>query len=115
MTAEWIQLAQTSRGGFVVSKRRSWDQRRCERMSEKGQVSQTLASTFAYMLSKGRKRVESFLTAAHEWVSTLKVNRWPETEEGLQKIKELWLASFKKEAPMEDVWLELLRSNVPSC
>lgn len=78
--------------------------------SEKGQVSQTLASTFAYMLAKGRKRVQSFLTAAHEWVSSLNVNRWPETEEGLQKIKELWLASFKKEAPTEDTWLELLRN-----
>jgi len=93
----------------VLGAQPEWLQKSTVR-SEEGKVSKVLASTFAHMLSKGRKKAQSFLSAAQEWASKLKVSRWPETEEGLQKVKELWLASFKKETPSEEDWLEVLRN-----
>ena len=91
-----------------------------------------MAATYAWLLQKGRKRAQSFLTAAAEWAAGEKLTRWPDTEVGVQKVKELWLKSFKKEqakrcqriwpciwpciqeTPSEEEWRELLRCNPES-
>eukprot|EP00913_Durusdinium_trenchii_P014103 g13237.t1 len=81
-----------------------------QRRSERPRASVALGSTFAWLLQKGRKRAQSFLTAAAEWASGQKLARWPDTEDGVEKVKELWKSGVKKEVASEETWLDLLRS-----
>ncbi|CAE7778750.1 unnamed protein product, partial [Symbiodinium necroappetens] len=64
----------------------------------------------------GRKRAQSFISSAAEWAQKNLVSesltKWPDTKEGLEKIKELWLSSAKKDdrATLEPLWGEVQRN-----
>jgi len=88
-----------------------------ESSSSSDEASVAIAAAYGQLLEKGRKRAQQFVLKLAEAAQKRKTSdpsgqRWPNTKEGIQEIKQIWAPiALKAETEAEDtMWSAVLRN-----